>query len=96
MVTEMITLKLERKFLGEVDITAKRGNYQNRTEFIRAALRDKVDEQKLKQTMQELAHLKGKYKKEKPTTDEDIEKGRDIAFEKLEKLSRSDLRALGF
>ncbi len=75
---------------------AKKGNYQNRTEFIRAALRDKVDEQKLKQTMQELAHLKGKYKKEKPTTDEDIEKAGEIAFERLKKMSRSDLQALGF
>lgn len=95
MVTEMITLKLERKFLGEVDMTAKRGNYQNRTEFIRAALRDKVDEEKLKKTMQELAHLKGKYKKEKPTTDEDIEKGRDIAFERLEKRTKSVFEDVG-
>ncbi len=96
MVTEMITLKLEKKFLVDIDKTVKEKNYQNRTEFIRAALRDKVDEEKLKKTMQELAHLKGKFKKEKQTTDEEVEKVGELAFERLKKMSKSDLRALGF
>ena len=40
MTTEMITLKLERKFLKEVDAVVSQNGYQNRTEFIRNALRE--------------------------------------------------------
>ena len=37
--------------------------YHNRTEFIRNALREKVEETKLKEAMMEIAHLKGASKK---------------------------------
>jgi len=93
MVTEMITLKLERKFLVDIDKTVKEKNYQNRTEFIRAALRDKVDQEKLKKTMQELAHLKGASKK--VINDDLIEKGREIALKRLEKRVKSVFQDVG-
>ena len=93
MVTEMITLKLERKFLVDIDKTVKEKNYQNRTEFIRAALRDKVDQEKLKKTMQELAHLKGASKK--VIGDDLIEKGREVALKRLEKRVKSVFQDVG-
>ncbi len=41
MTTEMITVKMENKFLEDIDSIVKREGYQNRTEFIRNALREK-------------------------------------------------------
>lgn len=83
MVTEMITFKMDDLFLGEVDNIVKIEGYQNRTELIRAALREKIEAIKLKKAMIELAHLKGSIKKK--TTEEDYEKVRAKAFEEISK-----------
>lgn len=83
MTTEMITVKLEDVFLGDIDAIVKNEGYQNRTEFIRNALREKIEEIKLKKAMIELAHLKGFTKKK--TTEENYEKIRAKAFEELSK-----------
>lgn len=75
MVTEMITMKLDDKFLDEIDSVVQKEGYQNRTEFIRNALREKVEESRLRKAMIELAHLKGASKKKtSPTEFEDIRK----------------------
>ena len=81
MTTELVTFKMKHDFLDEVDKTAKSAGFQNRTEFIRNALREKVDEAKLKQVMMEIAHLKGASKKK--TSDEEYEKIREMAFEEI-------------
>ncbi len=81
MVTEMITVKLEDTFLGDIDTIVKNEGYQNRTEFIRNALREKMEEIKMRQAMMELAHLKGRVKKK--TTETDYEKVRARAFEEI-------------
>ncbi|MBU0472413.1 MAG: ribbon-helix-helix domain-containing protein [Nanoarchaeota archaeon] len=83
MVTEMITLKLDDSFLLEIDKTVRQHGYQNRTEFIRNALREKVEESKLKDAMIFLAHLKGAAKKK--TTDKEYEQIRTKAFEEISK-----------
>ena len=83
MTTEMITLKLENSFLSEIDKVVQNGGYQSRTEFIRNALREKVDEAKLRKAMLEISHLKGASKKK--TTDEELERIREQAFEELYK-----------
>jgi metal-responsive CopG/Arc/MetJ family transcriptional regulator len=83
MATELVTFKMEHEFLEDVDKTAKIAGYQNRTEFIRAALREKVDDVKLKKAMQEIAHLKGASKKK--TTEKEYEEIRERAFEELSK-----------
>ena len=81
MATEMITLKLDDKFLDDIDAAVKKGKYHNRTEFIREALRGKVEDAKLKEAMMEIAHLKGAAKKK--TTPEEYEHIRKKAFEEL-------------
>jgi metal-responsive CopG/Arc/MetJ family transcriptional regulator len=86
MTTEMITVKLEDRFLKEIDNIVSVSGYQNRTEFIRNALREKVEETKLKEAMLEIAHLKGASKKK--TSEETLEKLRIKAFEELDKKSR--------
>ena len=83
MATEMITVKLEDVFLNDIDIIVKNAGYQNRTEFIRNALREKIEEIKLKKAMMELAHLKGSVKKK--MTEESYEKIRARAFEEISK-----------
>lgn len=83
MTTEMITLKIDNKFLVEVDRIVKEENYQNRTEFIRNALREKVDETRLKKAMIEISKLKGASKKR--TSAEDFEKMRELAFKEFDK-----------
>lgn len=83
MVTEMITVKMEDLFLGEIDTIVKNEGYQNRTEFIRNALREKVEAIKLKKAMMELAYLKGSIKKK--TTEESYEKIRTKAFKEISK-----------
>ena len=83
MTTEMITLKLEDKFLKDIDTIVKKEGYQNRTEFIRNALREKVEETRLKQAMLEISHLKGASKKK--TTEAEYELMRKVGFEKISK-----------
>ncbi len=81
MVTDMITVKLEDVFLNDIDSIVKNEGYQNRTEFIRNALREKIEEIKLRKAMMELAHLKCSAKKK--TTEENYEKIRAKAFEEI-------------
>ncbi|MBW2984988.1 ribbon-helix-helix domain-containing protein [Candidatus Woesearchaeota archaeon] len=83
MATELVTFKMEHEFLEDVDETAKNAGFQNRTEFIRAALREKVDDVKLKKAMQEIAHLRGASKKK--TTDKERERIREKVFEEFDK-----------
>jgi metal-responsive CopG/Arc/MetJ family transcriptional regulator len=84
MATEMITLKLEDGFLDNIDAIVKKEGYQSRTEFIRNALREKVEQSKLKEAMIELSILKGASNKK--TSDKELEKLRELAFEKIDSL----------
>jgi len=86
MATEMITLKLDDMFLKEIDSIVDKQRYHNRTEFIRNALREKVEETKLKAAMMQLAHLKGASKKR--TSDADIERTREKVFNELDRKIR--------
>ncbi|MEK6953346.1 MAG: ribbon-helix-helix domain-containing protein [Nanoarchaeota archaeon] len=81
MTTEMITVKLEDKFLVDIDSIVEKEGYQNRTEFIRNALREKVEEVKLKEAMISISHLKGVSKKK--TTEKEYEEIRKKAFEEI-------------
>ncbi|MDP1696091.1 MAG: ribbon-helix-helix domain-containing protein [archaeon] len=81
MATELITFKMDGKLLKEVDETARYAGFQNRTEFIRASLREKVDEVKLRKAMLEILPLKGASKKK--TTDEEYERIREMAAHEL-------------
>lgn len=75
MKTELVTFKMEHNFLEDVDKTAKSAGFQNRTEFIRNALREKVEEVKMKQVMVELSKYRGKAPRK--TTDNERAKIRE-------------------
>ena len=83
MATDMITLKLEDSFLREIDSIVEIKGYQNRTEFIRNALREKVEQAKLNEAMIQLAHLKGASKKK--TSEAEYEAIRQKAFDEISK-----------
>ena len=86
MVTEMITVKLEDTFLDDIDSIVKKEGYQNRTEFIRAALRERIEKIKLKKVMIELSKFRGKAPRK--TTDDERERIRELAFKELDKQAR--------
>ena len=79
MTTEMITLKLDNRFLDHIDTFVAQEGYQSRTEFIRTALREKVERTILKHA---LTKMKGVSTKK--TTQHDLELLRKKAFELLE------------
>ena len=83
MTAELVTFKMDKHFLEEVDSTAKDSGFQSRTEFIRNALREKVEELKLKQAMLTLSKFKGQSKIK--TTDEEREKIREKVFREFER-----------
>ena len=83
MVTEMINVKLDNIFLHDIDRIVEKEGYQSRTEFIRNALREKVEEHKLKAAMIELSFLKGASGKK--TSEKYLEKIREEAFEEIKK-----------
>jgi len=83
MAIELVTFKMEHEFLEDVDETVKNAGFQNRTEFIRAALREKVEEVKLKQAMIELSKFRGKAPKK--TSDKKRKRIREKVFEEFEK-----------
>jgi len=82
----MITVKLEDTFLDDIDSIVKKEGYQNRTEFIRAALRERIEKIKLKKVMIELSKFRGKAPRK--TTDDERERIRELAFKELDKQAR--------
>ena len=86
MTTELVTFKMEHDFLEDVDKTAKSAGFQNRTEFIRAALRDKIEDAKLKKAMILLSKMKGKALRK--TTNEELHRARQSVFDALKKRLR--------
>jgi len=79
---KLITLKLEDSLLSQMDDVSSVFGFSSRTEFIRNALRDKVEEYHLKQAILTLEKNKGKMKG-RGFTDEEYEKAREEAFEKI-------------
>ncbi len=80
MATQMVTFKIEEKALKEIDKVAKSG-YYSRTEFIKAALRDKVDNARRKEAIATLSKFRGKAPRK--ISEEEYEKARNEVFDEL-------------
>jgi Arc/MetJ-type ribon-helix-helix transcriptional regulator len=80
---ELITLKLEANFLEEVDSTVKKNGFSSRTDFIRAALREKMEKIKLREDLAAIRTNWGKSKRK--TTDEEIHAVREKVFNEFAK-----------
>jgi Arc/MetJ-type ribon-helix-helix transcriptional regulator len=83
MATELVTFKMEEDFLADVDNVVKAAGFQSRTEFIRAALREKIDDIKMKEAMRILSKMRGKAPRQ--TTDEERHRVREQVFQEFDK-----------
>ncbi|MBU0760403.1 MAG: ribbon-helix-helix domain-containing protein [Nanoarchaeota archaeon] len=77
---KLISIKIEDKFLRDLERIAKAHRYSTKTEFIREAIRDKLDKIEKAELLKNVDKLFGSSKRK--TTDEDLHNVR----EKLAKL----------
>jgi metal-responsive CopG/Arc/MetJ family transcriptional regulator len=80
---EAISLKLDKNMLQNIDHTLKENNYSTRTEFIRDAIRIKLEDLKREKLIEEFMKFRGKAKKK--TTYEENRKTRDDVFLEMAK-----------
>ena len=77
---EIISLKLDEHMLHNIDGSIRKHNFSTRTEFIRAAIRDKLEELNRDKLINEFLKFRGKAKKkttyeENRRTREKVSKG---------------------
>lgn len=87
MVTEMITLKLDKEFLKEIDAAVKEHHYHSRTEFVRESLRRRVKDLETERLLTHVESMRGALKDRK-TTDEEYERNRELAFREISRKLR--------
>ena len=80
---EAISLKLEDTFLEDMEETMKKHRYTTKTEFIREAIRDKIKQLEKEEALLKVRKMYGASKRK--TTDEDLKKAKERAFNDLEK-----------
>ena len=80
---ETVSIKLESGFIKDLDRIMKRHRYMTKTEFIRQALRDKMDELEKQETLKNVEMLFGSSKRK--TTDEQLHKAGERAVKILER-----------
>lgn len=80
---ESISLKLEDVFLKDIERFMLKHRYVTKTEFIREAIRDKIKKLEKEEALHKLKKVFGASKKK--TTDEELHKAGEKAFEELEK-----------
>ncbi|MCX6709137.1 MAG: ribbon-helix-helix domain-containing protein [Candidatus Woesearchaeota archaeon] len=79
---ESITIKVNDEMAAEIE-KAMHPNYTTKTEFIRDALRLKLEEIKKTESWKELHQFLGKSKRK--TTDEELHQAREEVFQKMMK-----------
>lgn len=80
---EAISLKLDENLLSNMDANLKKHNYSTRTEFIRTAIRDKLEELSRDDLIKEFMKFKGKAPRK--TSDEERTKTREKVFLQMAK-----------
>ena len=80
---ETVCIKMEEEILHEIDKKLTEHRYSTRTEFIRDAIREKLSDLEKEDVLRELKRLRGSSKRR--TTDEQLHKAGERAFEMLEK-----------
>ena len=80
---ESVSLKLEDEFLKDIENIMKKHRYTTKTEFIREAIRDKIKDLEKEELLLRAKKLYGASKRK--TTDEDIHKAGEKAFQELER-----------
>lgn len=85
MVNKLVNLRLDSKFLKELDSVAREGMFSSRTEFIKHSLRKTIDDFQTKQLIRELKKRQGEGKRLgiKDPTPEEFEKIREEVGNRL-------------
>lgn len=84
---EAISLKLDENMLTNIDENLRKHNYSTRTEFIRTAIRDKLEDLSREDLVKEFMKFKGKSTKN--TSDEQLKKIRaEVSRELMEELDK--------
>ena len=78
---EHISIKLDGNFLKDVEDIIRKGRYSTKSEFIREAMRDKIDEIKKKAMLEHIEKIAGKSKRK--TTDAQLHAMGEKVFEEL-------------
>ena len=79
---EVISLKLDENMLNNIDKSLQKHNYSTRTEFVRDAIREKLENMTREELIQEFLKTKGKFK-HMNTSDEDLERIRQKSYDEL-------------
>ena len=94
MTTQMITLKLEKEFLKEIDKAVKQEHYQSRTELIREAVRDRLLLQPYTEDIEKIQRQIGPSQKK--VSDEEYKQVRNMSLKELDKIdSKKIFRNIG-
>lgn len=83
---EPITVKFEDNFLHDMERLMKKHRYSTKAEFIREAIREKMKNLEKEEILNRVDQLFGSSKH--ITTDEQLHKAREKAFNQLEKKFR--------
>ena len=79
---KLVNLNLRDDVVADIDSIVKEFGFANRTEFIRASIRERIEEYKLQKAIKALEKSRGVFK-DTPTSDEEFEQMRETAFENL-------------
>ena len=80
---EIVSVKFQEDVLKKVDDTISKHNFNSRTEFIREAVRDKLEDLSREDLIKEFMKFRGKAPKQ--TTDEERAKTREKALFEMAK-----------
>lgn len=89
---DVVSIKFEDEFFHNVEKAMKKHNYTTKTEFIREAVRDKLDELEKRESVLKALRLYGAGRdKHKTITDEKIHASREKAARELAKELKAQL-----
>ena len=71
---ETVTFKLHEDIIKKIDKNLRDLNFSNRTEFIRDAIRDKLNQAEKEEAIRKLASLKGSLKGKTKISDKEASK----------------------
>jgi|SRR3989338_1472202 len=80
---ETISLRLEGNFLKDIERIMRKHRYATKTEFVRAAIRDKMQELEKKETLRAIERIAGSSKRK--TSDEELHRARQVLEKEYEK-----------
>ena len=79
---ENVSIKLDGEFLNNIEKFMKKYNYMTKAEFIRQAIRDKIQQMEKEEMLKAVERLAGSSKRK--TTDEELHEVREVLAKRYE------------